>query len=93
MTHEVLIERIVQANEKAEAHAGSSAASARLLPGAGDAPRVAGEHRGVQIADVYAQLQGGGGNYTQKLTVEQILLYLTSLLGEVTTPVRLDPLD
>ena len=60
MAHEVLVERVVQADEEANRVLLAPPAPPRLLPGAGDAARVAGEYGGIQVADVHAQLQGGG---------------------------------
>ena len=52
----------------------ASSAASCLLPGAGNASRVACEHRGVQIADVYSQLQCCGGDETEKLAFEKLVL-------------------
>lgn len=59
VTHEILVEGIVQAYEEAERHAAPSAAAACLLPRAGDAAGVAGKH--------------GGQEYLQKLKTTHYL--------------------
>ena len=91
VAHQVLIQRIVPGHQDAQRGLLSSTAPSDLLPGAADAAGVAGQNGRVQIADIEAQLQGVGGGHPQQLTAEQGTLDLPTLLGEVASPVRTDP--
>ena len=83
VAHEVLVEGVVTGDEHRQRRLAATAAAARLLPRAGDAAGVAGEHRGVQPADVHAELQGVGGGDAQQLTLAQPLLDAAAVLGHV----------
>ena len=73
-------------------HRGPAAAAgaARLLPGGGDAARVAEEHGGVEAADVDAQLEGIGGHDAEHGAVAQAALDLPPLQGQVAAAVAAD---
>jgi len=63
MPHEILVHRPVRPIKKAQGLLFAAAAAAGLLPGAGDAAGVAGQNRGIQVADVDAQFQRIGGHH------------------------------
>src|SRR5207247_11318797 len=63
---------------------------ARLLPGGGDAPRIAKEHGRVEAPDVDAQLEGARGDDTEHRPVAQPALDLTPLQGEIAAAVAAD---
>ena len=87
VAHEVLVEGVVTGDEDRQRRLAATAAAARLLPRAGDAAGVAGEHRGVQAADVHAELQGVGGGDAEQLTLAQPLLDAAAVLGHVVSAV------
>ena len=67
MLHEVLIQRIINAYQEGNRSFFPAAATPSLLPGAGYASGITSEHRSIQVADVYAQLQRICGYGAQQL--------------------------
>ena len=64
--------------------------AARLLPGGGDAARIAEQHRRVEAADVDAQLERVGGDDAQHRAVAQAALDLAPLQRQVAAAVAAD---
>ena len=90
--HQVLVEWILLCDEKAQGTVGAPPAASCLLPGTGYATRVAGEHGRIQVADVYAKLQCCGGDQAEEFAVEELTLDPSPVLGQVSSPVGVDPL-
>ena len=62
----------------------------RLLPCAGNRPRIAAQHTGVQLADVNAQLQRVGGDYGANLAFAQAALNLPPQRRQIAAPIAPD---
>jgi hypothetical protein len=73
-------------------HRGPAAATRAtgLLPGGGDASRVADQHRGVEAPDVDPQLERVGGDDAEYFSLAQPALDLASLEGQVSASVAAD---
>ena len=68
----------------------AAAGAAHLLPGAGERARVAGEHRGVEPADVDAQLERVGGDDAADAALAQAALDRAALVRQIAAAVALD---
>ena len=84
VSHEVLIERVVLGHEHAERALAAAPAASRLLPGAGDGTRVSGQHRGVEVANVYAQLHRVGRGQSEEFTLVKIPLDASAIFRHIT---------
>ena len=91
MVHEVLVERIVLRHQHREGVPVPAPGSPGLLPHGGARARVAGQHGGVERADVDAELEGVRRRDREQLAVGQLPLELPTILGQVAGSVRLDP--
>ncbi len=87
MAGEILIQR--RGGRHEDRHRGGAAPPrpARLLPEGSSAPRIAGHDRGVQAADVYAQLQGVGRHDTVDRPLAQAFFNGAPLRGQEPRPV------
>ena len=90
MAHKILVQRIVHADQEAEGFLFAPPAAPGLLPGAGDAAGIAGQHGSFQVADIDAHFQGGGGHHPHQFAAEKLFLDLAAVLGQVTGAVGLD---
>ena len=81
MTHEVLIDRIVASNQDGKTFGMTSAATARLLPNAGEAAWIVHEQRDIQGPDVNAQFQGVRGRDAVQPASKQIGLDCPTFVG------------
>ena len=91
VTHEILIQGIVQADEHGQRGPFAAAGAAGLLPEAGHRARIAHQQSGVQMAHVNAQLQRRGGGHRQQVAAEKFLLDLPPLPRQIAGAVGLDP--
>jgi len=87
----VLVHRGWRGDEDRHRHVTPPPGAAHLLPGGGDGPRVAGEHRHVQAADVDAQLEGVRADHAEHLAIPQAAFDGAPLRGQVAAPVAADP--
>ena len=87
VAHQVLVQGVVPRHQ--EGHGGVAAASApaRLLPRAGDASRIPCEQGGVQVADVYAELQCVGRRHAQEPARLQVPLHAPAVLRQIGAPI------
>ena len=90
--HEVLVEGVIQGDEHGQGVPRAPSGPAGLLPQAGDGARKTNDHRGVQVADIDAQLQRRGGGHPQQLpTRTQAALDLAALFRAITSTVGPHP--
>ena len=91
MVHEVLVERIVLRHQHRERVAVPSPRAPGLLPHRSARARVAGQHGGVERADVDAELECVRRRDREQFAVRQLPLELPTILGQVAGAIRLDP--
>ncbi|GAA3052413.1 hypothetical protein GCM10020000_37400 [Streptomyces olivoverticillatus] len=84
---QVGVQRVVPGDEDGECAPARTARAASLLPQGGAGAGVAREEDGVEVGDVDAQLQGGGGGQAQQLAGVQGALQGAALFGEVAAAV------
>src|SRR5260370_26883879 len=87
MVHEVLIERAARCDIDGGRGTTAPSRTPDLLPGAGDRPGVAAENGGIQVPDVYPQLERAGADDAADRSVAQAVLDLAPLQREIPTPV------
>ena len=87
---QVLVERVVLGDEDRERVAVPSPGASRLLPHRRAGSRVAGEHRGVERADVDPELQRARRGDREEVAVGELAFDLPPVLGEVACSVALD---
>ena len=87
MTHEELVQRIVHCDHYGERLVATAPGAAGLLPCAGDRARIPGKDRGVQPADVDAELERICRGDAYQLAIEQSLLDTPALLGRISRSV------
>ncbi len=94
MPHIVLVQRVVQRDQHRQGVPRAPSCPACLLPHAGDRPRKAHQHRGVQVANIDAQLQRRGGGHPQQSSAgPHSPLDLPPLLGPVPGAVGAHPVS
>ena len=87
MLDDVLIERRRGRDEHADRGIAPAPGAARALPSGGEGTRVAGEHHGIERADVDAEFQCVGRNDAEDLSVPQLPLDFPPLSGQVAAAV------
>src|SRR4030043_1339205 len=92
VVHEILVKWIILSNKKAQRFANTSAATTCLLPGAGNASRIADKLSGFKVTDINSQFQGSSSDNTKEMPVEQLPLNLSPVFGKITCSIRLDQL-
>ncbi len=93
VVHEVGVQRVVARDQDGERLLPGPAGAPGLLPHRGDGAGPAGEHDGVEAADVQAELEGVGGGDAEQLAALQPLLERAALLRQVARAVGRDPVD
>ena len=89
VAHKILVKRVIQPNEETQGFFFAAAAPSGLLPGAGNAPRVAGKNRCIQPADVNTKFQRGGRHHAQKLPPKKFTLYFAPVFRQITRTIGL----
>ena len=92
MAHQILIERVIARDQDGERLLVAAAGPSRLLPCAGDAARIADQHRGVESSHVNAQFQRVCRRNAQQPAIEKLPFNLPTLGWQISGAVRLDPL-
>src|SRR5438045_3551400 len=83
MGHQPLVELVFTGDEYGERRLARASGATNLLPHRCDRAGEAVEHAGVEATDVDAELEGRGGDHAAHLAVEELVLDLASLLGEI----------
>src|ERR1700682_6803519 len=86
-----LVERRARRHEDSH-RPGASTRPAQLLPGRGDSPGVPDQHRGLEGADVDAELQSVGAHHAGDLAVAQAGLDLAAVERQGAGPGAAPPL-
>ena len=84
---EELVEAVLAGDVERQPRALAAAGAAPLLAQAGDGPREGDRDRGIEMADVDAQLQRVGGDDARQLAARELPFDLAPLLGRVAGPV------
>jgi len=87
LAHEVLVQGVAACHQHGVA-VSDSARPSPALPETRDRAREACDQRQVETADVYAELERLGGDHRIQLVLEQLALYLATLLSGVAGAVR-----
>ena len=87
VAHEVLVQGVAACHQHGVA-VSDSARPSPALPETRDRAREACDQRQVETADVYAELERLGGDHRIQLVLEQLALYLATLLSGVAGAVR-----
>ena len=90
MVHEVLVERVVLGHQDRERVGVATARTAGLLPHRCARAGIAGEHGGVERADVDPELERVRGRDRQQFAVRQLALDRPAVLRQIAGSVRLD---
>ncbi len=93
MAHKILVERVVHADQETEGFLLAPPAPPRLLPGAGDAARITGQHGRFQVADIDAHFQGGGGHHSEQFAGKKLFFDFPAVFRQITGAVGLDLLE